>query len=122
MSKSGVILARTSRKVKFYRLKSGVLDSLLKPDGESPRWLNWPAVFKTVEAIWRKLSELSKEDIHSLLLYSELKKLISAAHNYCSGTEIEEILLDEGLPIENFETCFQCLLVSLSRRVFFARQ
>jgi hypothetical protein len=49
MAQSGVILTRASNKEKYYRLKSGILDALLKPQGKSPRWLNWPPLFKTVE-------------------------------------------------------------------------
>ena len=118
MAQSGVILIRTSKKEKFYRLKSGTLDALLKPDGESPRWVNWPTLFKTIEIIWRKLCELSGQDLDSLLLSSELKKLISSARVYCSDTAINELLVDENLPIKDFDKHFREFLALLSSRLF----
>ena len=119
MAQSGVILTRTSRKEKFYKLKPGVLDALLNSNGKSPQWINWPPLFRTVEIIWRKLCELSKYEIDSLLLSSELKKLMSSIHKYCSDTEINEILIDENLPIEDFDKCFRNYLFLLSSRLFF---
>lgn len=111
MAQSGVILTRTSKKEKFYRLKPGVLDALLKPNDESAQWINWPPLFKTVEIIWRRLCELSGKKIDSLLLSSELKKLISSTREY-SDTEV-----DENLPIENFDKHFQESLLLLSKKM-----
>lgn len=82
MAQSGVILIRTSKKEKYYRLKPGVLDALLKPEGESPRWINWPPLLRTVEILWKRLCELSGQEIDSLLLSSELKKLMSSVREY----------------------------------------
>jgi hypothetical protein len=119
MAQSGIILTRTSKKEKFYRLKPDILDALLKPGGKSPRWVNWPALLKTVEMIWRKLCELSGQELDSLLLSSELKKLISSTRVSCSDTAINELLIDENIPIEEFDNPFQESLVLLSRRLFF---
>lgn len=117
MAQSGIILTRTSKKEKFYRLKPGVLDALLKPTGTSPRWLHWSPLFKAVEIVWKKLSELSKQELDSLLLYSELKKLMQSAHKYCSDYETKEVLLyDENLPLEDFEKYFQEFLLTLAFR------
>ena len=118
MAQSGVILTRTSKKEKFYRLKPGILDTLLKTDGKSPRWLNWPALLKTVEMIWQRLCQLSGQEIESLLLSSELKKLMASVCRYGSGTAIDEIMIDENLPIEDFDKDFQEFLVLLSNRLF----
>jgi hypothetical protein len=118
MAQSGVILTRTSKKEKFYRLKPNTLDALLKPGGKSPSWVNWPALLKAVEIIWRKLCELSKQELDSLLLYSELKKLMHSTCKYCSDKDIKEILTDENLPTENFDKHFQEFLLSLSSNLF----
>jgi hypothetical protein len=119
MTQSGVIQTRTSKKEKYYRLKPGILDALLKPQGKSPQWINWPPLFKTVEIIWRRLCELSKQEIDSLLLSSELKKLMSSARKYCSDTEINEILIEENIPIEEFDKRFREHLLLLSSRLFY---
>ena len=119
IAQSGIVLTRTSKKEKFYRLKPGVLDALLKPQGESPRWINWPALFKTVEIIWQRLCELSGQEIDSLLLSSELEKLMSSACKGCSDTAINELLIDENLSIEDFDKHFREFLLLLPRRLFF---
>ncbi len=118
MAQSGVILTRTSKKEKFYRLKHGILDALLKPQGKSTLWINWPPLFKTVEVIWRKLCELSRQKIDSLLLSSELKKLILSIDTYCSDTKINEISLEHNLSIEEFDKYFRENLVLFSNRLF----
>ncbi|HDS84658.1 MAG TPA: ArsR family transcriptional regulator [Phycisphaerales bacterium] len=113
MVQSGVILTRTSKKEKFYRLKPGVLDPLLKPAGIPPQWLNWPPLLKANEIIWQKLFELSKQELDSLLLYSELKKLMRSVHQYCSDANIKDIMsYDENLPLENFKRHFQKFLLT----------
>ncbi len=117
MAQSGVILTRTSKKEKFYRLKPGVLDTLLKPQDKSPQWINWPPLLRTVEILWKKLSELSGQRIDSLLLSSELKKLMSSVYQYCSDEVISEIMIDENLPPEDFDKHFQEALVLLSSKL-----
>lgn len=117
MAQSGVILTRTSKKEKYYRLKPGILDALLKPQGESPKWINWPALLKIIEALWKKLCELSGQEIDSLLLSSELKKLMTIASKYCIDTDINEIMVDENVPIKDIDRNFQKFLVMLSSRL-----
>jgi len=117
MAQSGVILTRTSKKEKFYRLKPSVLDSLLKPQGQSPQWINWPPLFKTIEVIWQTLCELSGQGIDSLLLSSELKKLMSSVRQYCSDAAINEIMIDENFPIEDFAKNFREALSLLTDRL-----
>lgn len=119
MRQSGLILTRSSKREKFYRLKPGILDALLKPNGKSPRWIHWPPLFKTVEIVWQRLCELSEQEIDSLLLFSELKKLMSSARKYCSGTEINNILIDENFPAEDFDKQFRKILSMLSRYMFY---
>lgn len=114
MAQSGIIFTRTSKKEKFYRLKANTLDALLKPGGISPQWLNWPPLLKALETIWQKLDELSKQELDSLLLYSELKKLMRSVHKYCSDVGIKEILPhDEILPREHFADYFRDFLSAL---------
>ncbi|MDD5459354.1 MAG: winged helix-turn-helix domain-containing protein [Phycisphaerae bacterium] len=119
MAQSGVILTRTSKKEKFYRLKAGVLDELLKPESESAQWINWAPLLRMVEILWKRLYELSGQEIDSLLLSSELKKLMLSVCQYCSDATIGEIMIDEKLPIEDFDKHFQKFLVLLSNRLFF---
>ena len=121
MAQSGVILTRTSKKEKFYRLKPDTLDALLKPGGKSPRWVNWPALLKTIEIIWQKLCELSGHDIEPLLLSSELKKLMSSIRLYYSDIAINELLTDENLPIENYGKHFREFLALLSGQLFWEK-
>jgi hypothetical protein len=117
MAQSGVILTRTSKKEKFYRLKPQALDSLLKPNGQSADWICWPPLFKTVEVIWEMLCEFAGQEMDTLLLYSELKKRMSAAGKYCSDAENTELILDENLPMEGFDKQFQEYLLLLNNKV-----
>lgn len=119
MAQSGAILTRTSKKEKFYRLKPDTLDAMLKPGGESPRWVNWPVLLKAVEIIWQKLCELSGHDIEPLLLSSELKKLISSVSEYCADMAINKLLIEKNLPTKDFGTHFQEFLTKLSGTLFF---
>jgi len=68
MAQSSIILPRTSKKGKFYRLKANTLDALVKPAGISPQWIYWPPLLKAFETTWQKLYELSKQELDSLLL------------------------------------------------------
>jgi len=116
MAQSGVILTRTSKKEKFYGLKPGTLDTLLKPNGKSSCWINWPALLKTIEIVWEKLCELSNQKLDPLLRSSELKKLMSSTHKY-ADIEINEILFDQNIPIEQFDDHFRKSLLLLSNKI-----
>ncbi|MFC1782054.1 hypothetical protein ACFL02_00545 [Planctomycetota bacterium] len=117
MAQSGVILMRISKKEKFYRLKPGVLDVLLTPQDQSPQWINWPPLLRAIEILWKRLSELSGQEVDSLLLSSELKKLMSSVCQYCSDAAINEFLIDENLPIEDFDKHFREALSLLSNKI-----
>jgi hypothetical protein len=107
MAQSGVVLTRTSKKEKFYRLKPGLLDSLLKPNGKSPQWINWPDFLKLVETIWLKIAELSTITLDPLLLTSELKKLLQSIDANHLNSDIIEIGIDNSFPLEDFAAKFQ---------------
>ncbi len=72
MAQSGVILARTNKREKFYRLTPGILDSLLMPGMTHPQWLNWPDRFIIIEDIWLRLDQLTQMQVDDLLIFSEL--------------------------------------------------
>ncbi len=118
MAQSGAILVRTSKKEKFYRLKPGVLDALLKLEDKSPQWINWPPLLRTIEILWQKLCQLSGEKIDSLLLCSELKKLMLSIREYGFEADIDEIVIEENVSIENFDKHFQETLLLLCNRLF----
>lgn len=117
MSQSGVILTRTSKKEKFYRLKPGVLDTLLTPNGKSPKWINWPDFLKIVETIWLEISRLSTMTIDPLLLISELKKLMRSIYENHLNTDIDEVIIDSNIRVEDFIETFQEKLSLISDRL-----
>lgn len=96
MARSGIILTRTSKKEKFYRLKSGTLDALLQPNGHPCRWVQWPNRLKAAEIIWIKLVDLCNMELDELLLISELKQLIKLVCRDYSDPDTGELceLLD----------------------------
>ena len=91
MAQSGAVLVRKSKKEKFYRLKPGVIDSLVKPNGRIPVWINWASLLKAFEIIRLKLQELSKISLDPLLLTSELNKTIDCVRERCVDADIEKI-------------------------------
>ena len=117
MARSGAVLTRTSRKEKFYRLKPGMLDSLLKQNGKSARWINWPSLLKAVETIWLRTGELTIQTLDALLLTSELNKLMQSIREYCFGTDIEEITTDYKMQEEDFAQQFQENMQLISSRL-----
>ena len=114
MSRSGGILTRTSKKEKYYRLKSGILDTLLRPSGQCPQWICWPALFKMVEIVWQKLRQLCGQRIDTLLLSSELKKLLLSQHQFCNDEGINNIVIDETISGKDVDEHFRQVLSSLS--------
>lgn len=117
MSQSGVILTRTSKKEKFYKLKPGILDTLLTPNGKSPKWINWPDFLRIVETIWLKISKLSTITIDPLLLISELKKLMQCIYENHLNTDIDEVIIDSNIRVEDFTKIFQEKLSLISDRL-----
>jgi hypothetical protein len=117
MAQSGVILTRTAKKEKFYRLKTGVLDGILKPSSKIPEWINWPDLLKIVETIWLKTSELSKVALNPLLLISELKKLMNSIYENHLNSDVDEIAIDNSIPADDFNRVFQERLCLISDRL-----
>jgi len=117
MAQSGVVQARTSRKVKFYKLKPDMLDTLLKSTGESVQWINWPEFLKTVEVIWLKVSELSTMTLDALLLTSELQKLMHSICEYNTGDDFEALIIDNCISVDEFKKAFKENLSLISARL-----
>jgi hypothetical protein len=92
MARSGVVQVRSSNREKRYWLQPGVLDNLLRPDGKPTPWRNWSPLFRALEALWLGLNDPKRQDLDSLLLASEMRRL---------ALEIRPFLGEAG--------CGQCL-------------
>lgn len=75
MARSGVVQVRSSNREKRYWLQPGVLDNLLCPDGKPTPWNNWSPLFRALEALWIGLNDPKRQDLDSLLLASEMRRL-----------------------------------------------
>jgi hypothetical protein len=75
MAHSGVVQVRSSNREKMYRLQSGVLDPLLKPEGIPMQWISWAPVFRALEMLWLGVIDPKRQDMDPLLLASELRRL-----------------------------------------------
>ncbi len=117
MAQSSAIRVRTSKKEKYYHLKPDVLDELLKPTGQTPRWINWPALFKVIEIIAEELLHLCGQTYDSLLLFSQLNKLMLSVKTLASDTGLHELALDDQLSPENFEVHFREKLAVLCEQL-----
>jgi hypothetical protein len=75
MARSGVVQVRSSNREKLYRLQSGVLDPLLKPEGIPIQWISWAPGFRALEMLWLGVIDPKRQDMDPLLLASELRRL-----------------------------------------------
>ena len=75
MARSGVVQVRSSNREKLYRLQSGVLDPLLKPEGISIQWISWAPGFRALEMLWLGVIDPKRQDMDPLLLGSEFRRL-----------------------------------------------
>lgn len=75
MSRSGVVEVRSTNREKRYWLKPGVLDHLLRPEGEPTPWQNWTPLFRALELLWLGLGDPRRQELDPLLLSSELRRL-----------------------------------------------
>jgi hypothetical protein len=78
MARSGVVEMRSSNREKMYWLKPGLLDTLLRPDGQPTAWVNWAPLFRALEILWLGLIDPKRQDLDPLLLASELRRLTIA--------------------------------------------
>ncbi len=75
MTRSGVVQVRSTNRQKMYWLQSGVLDPLLKPEGNPVPWYNCVSMFRALEMLWLGVIDPKLEDMDPLLLASELRRL-----------------------------------------------
>ena len=75
MARSGVVEMRSSKREKKYWLRHGVLDNLLRPDGNPTAWVNWSPLFRSLEMLWLGLIDPKRQDLDPLLLASEFRRL-----------------------------------------------
>ena len=82
MSRSGVVEVRSANREKRYWLKPGMLDTLLRPDGEPTPWRNWTPLFRALELLWLGVSDSKRQDLDPLelrRLARELRPLLGEA-------------------------------------------
>lgn len=78
MARSGVVEMRSGNREKKYRLQAGLLDKLLRPEGQPTAWVNWAPLFRALEILWLGLIDPKRQDLEPLLLASELRRLAMA--------------------------------------------
>ena len=115
MTQSGTVLVRTSQKAKFYRLKSNILDSLLKPNNKPPQWLHWPSVLLAVDITRIGLNRLSHMQLEPLLLASELRQLMQTACQGCLDSGLHDLNLSQSVPTEEIIPHFQSRVLELGK-------
>lgn len=75
MARSGIVHVRSSNRIKWYRLQSGVLDNLLKSTGSPTPWIHWAPLFRALEILWIGVIDPKRKDLDPLTLASELRRL-----------------------------------------------
>ena len=117
MAQSGVILSRTTRKIKAYQLKSGLMDALLRPDDTPVQWIHWPSLLHTAEFLWYGLCRLSQASLDTLLLSSELIKLMRKAAELCEHANLPDIAVEPTVSTPEIPIRFQAFLHTVSRQL-----
>jgi hypothetical protein len=88
MARSGVVQMRSGNRDKWYGLKNGVLDQLLKPEGNPTPWVNWAPLFRALEMLWIGVIDPKRHNLDRLTLASEWRRL---------GKEMRPLLAEAGL-------------------------
>jgi hypothetical protein len=105
MAHSGVVQVRSSNREKLYRLQSGVLDPLLKPDGNPVQWIRWAPLFRALEMLWLGVVDPKRQDMDPLLLASELRLLSREMRPLVaqagSGSQLNDDILHHGAEYAN---------------------
>jgi hypothetical protein len=79
---------RSGNRDKWYGLKNGVLDQLLKPEGSPTPWVNWAPLFRALEILWIGVIDPKRQILDPLTLASEWRRL---------GKEMRPFLAEAGL-------------------------
>lgn len=74
MARSGVVQMRAKSREKMYALKPGVLDRLLRPDGDKTPWINAAPLFRALQILWLGITDAQRQQMDALLLSSELRR------------------------------------------------
>jgi hypothetical protein len=85
MARSGVVQMRSGNREKWYCLKTGVLDQLLKPEGSPTPWINWAPLFRALERLWIGVIDPKRQNLDPLTQASEWRRL---------GKEMRPLLVD----------------------------
>jgi hypothetical protein len=88
MARSGVVQMRSGNRDKWYGLKNGVLDQLLKPGGSPTPWVNWAPLYRALEMLWLGVIDPKRQDLDPLTLASEWRRL---------GKEMRPFLAETGM-------------------------
>jgi hypothetical protein len=97
MARSGVVQVRSSKREKMYRLQSGVLDPLLKPDGNPVPWIRWTPLFRALEILWLGVIDPKRQEMDPLLLASELRRLSKEMRPLLAQAGLGSRLNDDSL-------------------------
>lgn len=117
MARSGVVQVRSTNREKRYWLQPGVLDNLLRPEGEPTPWSNWSPLFRAMEMLWLGLNEPKRQNLDPLLLASELRRLARDMRPLLGEAGWGQLLRDDsGFRGEAYaEVFFQDVKVILER-------
>jgi hypothetical protein len=121
MAASNWIESFSSGRDKIYSLKKNPhLDGLFKPENPSAGWAVWPAIFQTLEIVWRRLFSGELDELDELSLDSEGFQLWKE----CRTTLSSEALNPPSLPappktlhgaFDGFTTALQSTLNTLKQ-------
>ena len=102
MSRSGIVQSFRSGREKHYRLKPGILDSILLENNQTPGWIQWAPFLRGLEETWNGIQNV-KENIDPLLLSSELRSIMKKSRVYFDEIHPSIFMInDKDYPGEKF--------------------
>ena len=102
MSRSGIVQASRSGREKHYRLKPGILDTILSENNQTPEWIQWAPLLRGLEETWLGIQNIN-ENIDPLLLSSELRGIMKKSRVYFDEIHPSIFMInDRDYPGEKF--------------------
>jgi len=107
MKRSGLVTVRGEAGRKIYALDPLAWKPLLRPDGEFPRYLDWPVIFSCLASLWKILNQLGEKDSGLLYTAAHLKQWARKSRPLLDGAGMTGTLRsEENYPGESYLPVF----------------
>ncbi|MFH1415983.1 MAG: hypothetical protein ABIH89_07870 [Elusimicrobiota bacterium] len=107
MSKSGSVYVRPEGREKYYWLKQEKWLDFLSEKKMTVKWINWPALFGSLEEIWFALNNKELVEQSQEVQSSELRALMKSLKNKFEKSGLDQCISEDRLyPSKEYLTVF----------------